>query len=98
MGSDGFNPLAQLEPGPQLYDAAAAIGEALIEIEDGSGQYWSESAQGLLVALIMFEVIEAHRERRHPSLIRIRQTLTEADAYETVPMPPEDGNDALSRA
>jgi type IV secretion system protein VirD4 len=84
MESDGFNPLAQLEPGPQLYDAAAAIGEALIEIEDGSGQYWSESAQGLLVALIMFEVIEAHRERRHPSLIRIRQTLTEADAYETV--------------
>ena len=44
------------------YDAAAAIGEALIEIEDGSGQYWSESAQGLLVALIMFEVIEAHRQ------------------------------------
>ena len=84
MESDGFNPLAQLEPGPQLYDAAAAIGEALIEIEDGSGQYWSESAQGLLVALIMFEVIEAHRERRHPSLIRIRQTLTEADVYETV--------------
>ena len=50
-------------PAPQLYDAAAAIGEALIEIEDGSGQYWSESAQGLLVALIMFEVIAARRER-----------------------------------
>jgi type IV secretion system protein VirD4 len=83
MESDGFNPLAQLEPGPQLYDAAAAIGEALIEIEDGSGQYWSESAQGLLVALIMFEVIEANRERQ-PSLLHVREMLTEADEYKTV--------------
>ena len=28
---------------PKFYDAAAAIGDALIEIESGSGQYWSES-------------------------------------------------------
>ena len=83
MPSDGFNPLAPLEPGPLLYDAAAAIAEALIEIEPGSGQYWSESAQGLLVALIMFEVLVARRESRPASLLRVRQMLTEADEYAT---------------
>src|SRR5208282_4919041 len=63
MPSDGYNPLSVLNRNsPKFYDAAAAIGDALIEIESGSGQYWSESAQGLLVALIMFEVIEAKRE------------------------------------
>jgi type IV secretion system protein VirD4 len=82
MPSDGFNPLAQLEPGPLLYDAAAAIADALIEIESGSGQYWSESAQGLFVALIMFEVIEAKREGGRPSLFNVRRMLTEADEYE----------------
>lgn len=47
MPSDGYNPLAALDPAsPKFYDAAAAIGDALIEIESGSGQYWSESARG----------------------------------------------------
>ena len=83
MPSDGFNPLAQLDPeSPLLYDAAAAIGDALIEIEGGSGQYWSESAQGLLVALIMWEVIKARREARAPSLVNVRAMLTEADEFE----------------
>jgi type IV secretion system protein VirD4 len=83
MRSDGFNPLAQLDPdSPLLYDAAAAIGEALIEIEAGSGQYWSESAQGLLVALVMWEVILARREGRMPSLVNVRVMLTEPDEYE----------------
>jgi type IV secretion system protein VirD4 len=81
MPSDGFNPLAQLEPGPLLYDKAAAIADALIEIESGSGQYWSESAQGLVVAIIMWEVMEARRERRLPSLFNVRLLLTEADEY-----------------
>ena len=70
MPSDGFNPLAQLEPGPLLYDKAAAIADALIEIESGSGQYWSESAQGLVVAIIMWEVMEARREA--PSAVALQ--------------------------
>jgi len=83
MPSDGFNPLAQLDPdSPLFFDAAAAIGEALIEIESGSGQYWSESAQGLLIALVMWEVILARRERRAPSLFNVRGMLTEPDQYE----------------
>jgi type IV secretion system protein VirD4 len=82
MPSDGYNPLSALHPqSPLFYDAAAAIGDALIEIESGSGQYWSESAQGLLVALIMFEVILARRENRPPSLLNVRTMLTEADEY-----------------
>jgi type IV secretion system protein VirD4 len=83
MPSDGFNPLAQLEPGPLLYDKAAAIADALVEIESGSGQYWSESAQGLIVALIMFEVVSARAEDRMPSLLRVRMMLTEADEFES---------------
>jgi type IV secretion system protein VirD4 len=82
MPSDGFNPLAQLEPGPLLYDKAAAIADALIEIEAGPGQFWSESAQGLIVALIMWEVIVARGENRTPSLFNVRMRLTEGNEYE----------------
>ena len=64
MRSDGFNLLSGLDRNsPKFYDAAARIADALIEIESGSGQYWTESAQGLLVALIMWEVIIAKAER-----------------------------------
>jgi hypothetical protein len=49
--SAGFNPLDALDPhSPNFYDDAAAIGEALIKIE-GKEPHWSESAQGLVVAL-----------------------------------------------
>ena len=82
MPSDGDNPLANLEPdSPRFYDAAAAIGDALIELESGSGQYWTKSAQGLLVRLNMWEVILGAREGRAPSLVNVRRMLTEADAY-----------------
>jgi len=58
LGSAGFNPLATLNPkSPEtFYDDAAALGEALIRIE-GNDPHWGESAQGLLVALIMWEKI-----------------------------------------
>jgi type IV secretion system protein VirD4 len=84
MRSDGFEPLAQLRcDDPLLYDKAAAIADALIEIEGGSGQYWSESAQGLLAAVIMWEVILAHREHRAASLLNVRLMMTEAEQYKT---------------
>ena len=58
LGSAGFNPLAALDPAsPNFYDDAAALGEALIKIE-GKDPHWSESAQGLLVALLMWEKIK----------------------------------------
>src|SRR3984893_11252116 len=55
LGSAGFNPLAALDPeSPNFYDDAAALVEALIRIES-KDPHWSESAQGLLVGLIMWE-------------------------------------------
>ena len=61
LGSAGFNPLAALDPqSPNFYDDAAALGEALIKIE-GKDPHWSESAQGLLVALIMWEKLQTGR-------------------------------------
>jgi type IV secretion system protein VirD4 len=82
MPSDGFNPLAQLEEGPLLYSKAADISDALIEIEAGTGQHWSESAQGLLTALLMDEVKLARAENRPASLLNVRLRLTEADEFE----------------
>lgn len=83
LPSDGFNPLARLDPqSDSFYDDAAALGDAMIEIEGDSQPHWPQSAQGLLVALIMWEVIEAGRAGRPPSLVNVRQMLTEADQFE----------------
>src|SRR6202042_1235943 len=56
LGSAGFNPLTSLDPdSTTFYDDAAAIGEALIQTAKHSEPHWSESAQSLVVALIMWE-------------------------------------------
>lgn len=79
LGSDGFNPLAALDPkSPTFYDDAAALGEALIKVE-GNDPHWGESAQGLLVALIMWAKI---KNGAAASLENVRMMLTEADRYE----------------
>jgi type IV secretion system protein VirD4 len=80
LGSAGFNPLATLDPAsPNFYDDAAALGEALIKLE-GKDPHWSESAQGLIVALIMWEKI-AKGDRAN--LENVREMLTEPDRWET---------------
>ena len=79
MKSVGFNPLASLDPNsPTFYDDAAGVGEALIKIE-GKDPHWSQSAQGLIVAFVMWEVIQALRQKRAPSLENVRAMLTEPD-------------------
>ncbi len=76
LGSAGFNPLSFLDPkSPNFYDDAAAITEALIKIE-GSDPHWSQSAQGLVVGLVMWEVMLAQMADRAPSLANIRRMLT----------------------
>jgi type IV secretion system protein VirD4 len=81
--SAGFNPLDALDPGteedpnPNFYDDAAALGEALIKIE-GKEPHWSESAQGLVVALLMWEKI---RNQKRATLENVRKLLTEADEF-----------------
>jgi type IV secretion system protein VirD4 len=79
LGSAGFNPLAALDPASaNFYDDAAALGEALISIE-GIDPHWSQSAQGLLVALLMWEKL---KNGAAANLERVRALLTEADKWE----------------
>jgi type IV secretion system protein VirD4 len=87
----GFNPLASLDPdSPTFFDDAAGLGEALIKIDDHD-PHWSESAQGLLVAYLMWEVLLAKRERRAPLLAKVRTLLTEPNVYKT----DEEGKERL---
>ena len=82
LGGAGFNPLAALDPeSPTFVDDATGLGEALIRIED-KDPHWSESAQSLLVALLMWEVQSARREGRTALLENVRRMLTEPDEYE----------------
>ena len=79
LGSAGFNPLAALDPAsPNFYDDAAALGEALIKIE-GKDPHWGESAQGLLVALLMWEKLQ---KGDNANLESVRHRLTEPDTWE----------------
>jgi type IV secretion system protein VirD4 len=78
----GFNPLDTLDPdSSNFYDDAAAIGEALIKIE-GKEPHWSESAQGLVVALVMWEKL---CNDANANLENVRELLTEADEFEAGP-------------
>ena len=80
LGSAGFNPLAALDPNsPHFYDDAAALGEALIHIES-KDPHWSESAQGLIVALIMWEKLHRGVDA---NLENVREMLTEPDRWES---------------
>ncbi len=80
LGSAGFNPLAALDSGsPYFYDDAAALGEALIKTES-KDPHWSESAQGLMVALIMWEKL---RNGDSAHLENVRELLTAPDTFET---------------
>jgi type IV secretion system protein VirD4 len=80
LGSAGFNPLASLDPqSPYFYDDAAALGEALIKVES-KDPHWSESAQGLIVALIMWEKLQRGDQA---NLENVREMLTEPERVET---------------
>lgn len=80
LGSAGFNPLASLDPkSPTFYDDAAALGEALIKTES-KDPHWSESAQGLMVALIMWEKLQRGKAA---NLENVREMLTEPDRWES---------------
>jgi type IV secretion system protein VirD4 len=82
LGSNGFDPLALLNPDDpaSFYDDAAALGEALIRVE-GKDPHWGESAQGLVVALLMWEKF---KYRDKATLAHVRTMLTEADQFEVV--------------
>jgi len=80
LGSAGFNPLAGLDPdSPYFYDDAAALGEALIRLES-KDPHWSESAQGLIVAFLMWEKMQRGGAA---NLENVREALTEPDRLES---------------
>jgi type IV secretion system protein VirD4 len=86
LGSDGFNPLACLDPNDDLfYDKAKRLTLAIIETADDPQKFFPESAQGLLTAGIMWEVMQAKIEARPPSLANVRKLICERDEFEDVP-------------
>jgi type IV secretion system protein VirD4 len=65
LKSDGFNPLARLDPTAKSFNAdAARLAEALVTVEEGQNAHFSQSARALVAALIMFAVIE----KKEPSV------------------------------
>jgi type IV secretion system protein VirD4 len=79
----GFEPLDALDvKSPRFYDDAAAIADALITIEAGErDKHWPESAQGLLIGLLMWEKLNNGEEA---NLANVRTMLTGASLAETV--------------
>jgi type IV secretion system protein VirD4 len=74
LQSHGFNPLMALDPNSDHFiDDATGIAEALVRIE-GSQSHWSESAQDLVAALVMYEVLARGRDA---TLGNVRAMLTE---------------------
>ena len=71
LGDAGFNPLA----GVKSYEDAAAIGDALQPM-DGNDPFFPSASRDLLTGLCLFEVREAAREGRAPSLENVRGMLT----------------------
>jgi hypothetical protein len=83
LESDGFNPLRHLDrKSPHFLGDCRALARAMIDLETGTGKHWSESATGLVTAIIMWEVILAEREGRVPSLLNVRMMLTEPERWE----------------
>jgi type IV secretion system protein VirD4 len=77
--STGFNPLLRINPNsPYLYDQAQSIADVLIATGKNESQpHFADSARSLLTWLIMWEVIDAARHGRVPSLAHVRDMLTE---------------------
>ena len=60
LESVGFNPLANIDPRSRLfYQQCAAVGEALIKLENDAQVHFPQSARGLITGLVMWEVLKA---------------------------------------
>jgi type IV secretion system protein VirD4 len=78
MKSDGFNPLADLDPDARSFgDECQAKGDALIKTGSKESQpHFPDSARSGVTATIMWEVKEARRQNLPPSLPAVRAVLT----------------------
>lgn len=76
--SDGFNPLASLDPDDPSFNAdAALLADALVKVE-GQDPHWDTSARALIAALIMYAVIRARRNGTTATMTDVRAMLCEA--------------------
>ena len=82
MGSHGFNPVAALDPkSADFPDDALGLAEAIIKVE-GSEPHWSQSAQDLVCALIMYSrlTMAVTEEVPRGTLGHVRQCLGKPQA------------------
>jgi type IV secretion system protein VirD4 len=92
MGSDGYNPLALLDPEhDEFFDHAKDLTVAMIESAGENNQFFSQTARGWLCGGIMWEVVEAKREGRPPSLLKAREWCLQPDMWGPGP----DGKEVL---
>jgi type IV secretion system protein VirD4 len=85
LESAGCNPMPRDWCSPFFYQDCAAVGEALIKLENDTQRHFPESARGLVTGLIMWEVRKAARENRDPLLENVRSMLCEAESKEALP-------------
>lgn len=77
VADDGLNPLAWIDPTrADFFKECAGVARDLVE-RHGNDK-WAASAQGLLTAAIMQQVLYAARENRTPSLIDVARGLSSA--------------------
>ena len=73
LGDTAFNPLLTVHS----YEDAAALGECLQDMKaDAKDPIWQDSSADLLAGLMLWEVREAKREGRVPTLENVRGMLT----------------------
>ena len=98
MRSEGFNPLASLDPHADDFDANAALMAEAMTPTNSNDPYWDLSARTLISALAMFTVLEAHDmvapfaingklpPRGAPTMARLRELLCQPSTYHREPV------------
>ena len=80
LRSRGYNPLVgfPLQNTSRFNVQATKLAEAFVPVRSTTKDpFWEQSAQAILTAFIMAEVVVARRERRTPSLAKVRNALCE---------------------
>ena len=73
-----YNPLLAIDklPSDQVPMQTGVIADTIIELANGDGKHFDESARGLAQAAIFIERIDAQEERRPPSMRRVRRLIS----------------------
>ena len=78
IGLNFLLPLLKHANSPRLFDMARNLADVLVVVGKAESQpHFAESARALLIWLIMWEVIDAARRGRVPSLAHVRDLLVE---------------------